>query len=88
MWSWYVSFGILFSELVVLMGVLFVEDIRNGFKSGCFDVLDFLVMVNFMNGVFVGMIMVFNEGVNVDEIVDLIVELVLCVFGIFVKEVV
>ncbi len=86
LWSWYASSGTSFSELVAQMGTPPAEDIRNGLKSGRFNVSDLPATVNFINGAFVGMITALNEGADAVETADLTAELVLRVLGIPAEE--
>ncbi len=86
LWSWYAGSGTTFSELVALMGTPPAEDIRNGLKSGRYDVSNLPATVNFMNGAFVGMITALNEGADAGETADLTAELVLRVLGIPAEE--
>ncbi len=86
LWSWYASSETSFSELVSEMGSPPAEDMRNGLKSGRFDVADLPATVSFINGALVGMITSLKEGGHADDIADTTAELVLRVLGVSAQE--
>ncbi|MGD1934351.1 MAG: TetR/AcrR family transcriptional regulator [Candidatus Phaeomarinobacter sp.] len=86
LWSWYARSETSFSELVSEMGTPPADDMRNGLKSGRFEVADLPATVSFINGALVGMIALLDAGARADETADMTAELVLRVLGVSAEE--
>ncbi|MEP0068689.1 TetR/AcrR family transcriptional regulator [Pyruvatibacter sp.] len=86
LWSWYARSETSFSDLVSEMGTPPAQDMRNGLKSGRFEVADPAATTSFINGALVGMIASLDDGARPDDTADMTAELVLRVMGISAQE--
>jgi len=86
LWSWYLGSGTSFVDLVAGMGTPPATDMRNGLKSGRFQVADLSALTNFINGALVGVITSLQQGGRADEVADTTAEMVLRVLGVSAEE--